>query len=47
MNTRLPDKLEKKCHTEIEKLELRANTTFQETSSMEKEQMRKENYELL
>jgi hypothetical protein len=40
MNARLIDELEKECHTEVQQLELRANTSFQETSDMEKEQMK-------
>jgi hypothetical protein len=41
MNARLRDELQKQCQTEGEKLELGANTSFQETSDMEKEQMRR------
>jgi hypothetical protein len=40
MTARLRDELEKECQTEAEKLELRANTFFQETSDMKKVQMR-------
>jgi hypothetical protein len=41
MNSRPRDELQKECQIEIEKLEPRANKSFQKTSDMEKEQMRR------
>jgi hypothetical protein len=40
MNAQLTDELQKEYQTEVEKLELRANTSFQETSDVKKVQMR-------
>lgn len=42
MNARLREESQKECQTEVEMLELTANTSFQETSGMKKEQMRRE-----
>jgi hypothetical protein len=37
MNILLRDESQKECQTEVETLELRANTSFQETTDMKKE----------
>jgi Leucine-rich repeat (LRR) protein len=42
MNARHRDELQKNCQTQTEKLELRANTSFQQTSDIETEQMRRQ-----